>query len=391
MNQYSKVLLTIESASISLTTEKVQLLESVNRVLQENIVADMDMPPFNKSAMDGYACRKADLENELEVIETIQAGKLPEKNIGKNQCSKIMTGASTPEGADCVFMIEDSESISGNMVKCTNLKTKDNICAVGEDYKKGDILLTKGVNISPAHIGILAGAGATEVLVSRTPKIYIFATGTELVEPASKPALGQIRNSNSYQIIAQLQALRIPSNYGGIISDDINLISENFKKSVEANDIIIITGGASNGDFDYVPVILKKHGFEILVDKTGIQPGNPMTFSRKNNKFCFGLSGNPVSSFVQFELFVKPFIMKLMGSNWHPTRIKGILGRDFHRKKAHRFGIIPVKLCDDNKIEEIDFHGSAHINAFAFANALMEVPEGVTLIKEGEAAYVRPI
>lgn len=391
MNQYSKVLFTIESASIGSKTEKVQLLDSVNRVLQEIIVADMDMPPFNKSAMDGFACQKADLENELEVIETIQAGKLPEKKVGKNQCSKIMTGAAVPEGADCVFMFEDTDVISGNKVKCTNLKTKINICEIGEDYKKGDILLTKGMKITPAHIGILAGAGATEVLVSKMPKTNIFATGTELVEPAAKPSFGKIRNSNSYQIMAQLQALGVPSNYGGIISDDLDLISEYFNNSIEANDIIIITGGASIGDFDFVPVLLRNHGFEILVDKTGIQPGNPMTFSRKDNKFCFGLSGNPVSSFIQFELFVKPFILKLMGGNSHPARIKGTLVRDFHRKKANRFGIIPVKFLDDNKIEEIDFHGSAHMNVFAFANALMEVPEGVTLIKEGEQAYVRLI
>lgn len=391
MTQYSDVALKIENSASGLRTEKVKLTRSVNRVLQEDIVADIDMPPFNKSAMDGYACRKEDLGNEMEVLEIIQAGKLPTQSIGKNQCSKIMTGATVPSGADCVFMIEDTDILGEKLVKCNNPKTKDNICAKGEDYKNGNILLTKGFRISPAHIGIMAGAGYTEIVVSKAPVTGVIATGTELVEPALKPSSGQIRNSNSYQLIAQLQAMSVPCNYIGIIADDFDQISKSFEKSLIDNDIIIITGGASNGDFDFIPAILRKHEFEILVDKTGIQPGNPMSFSRKLNKYCFGLSGNPVSSFVQFELFVKPFIYKLMDCKWQPLRIKGTLSRDFHRKKAHRFGIIPVKLTNNKQVEEIDFHGSAHINALAYATALMEVPEGVTLIKEGEEAYVRPI
>lgn len=237
----------------------------------------------------------------------------------------------------------------------------------------------------------MAGAGYTSVLVSKTPQIGIMATGTELVEPSEIPLAGQIRNSNSYQLMAQLQALAVTYNYIGTIKDDFELISETFKKSLNNNDIIIITGGASNGDFDFVPAMLRKQGFEILVDKTGIQPGNPMTFSKKLNKYCFGLSGNPVSLFVQFELFLKPFIYKLMACEWEPTRIKGILARDFQRKKAGRFGIIPVNLESDNLVVEIDFHGSAHINALTYANALMEIPQDITHLKQGEQVYVRPI
>lgn len=391
MTKFNEVANTIRYAAIGLFTEKVELLNSINRVLQEDIVADMDMPPFDKSAMDGYACRKEDLENDLEILEIIQAGKLPQKVIGKDQCSKIMTGAAVPQGADCVFMIEDTNVLNEKLVKCNNPKTKDNICFEGEDYKNGDILVEKGVKISPSHIGILAGAGYVEVLVSKTPKVALIATGTELVEPILIPSAGQIRNSNSYQLIAQLLSMSIPYNYIGIIADDFEQISASFEKSLADSDIVIITGGASNGDFDFVSGMLRKHDFEILVDKTGIQPGNPMTFSKKHQKYCFGLSGNPVSSFVQFELFVKPFLYKLMGSEWQHLRIKGTLSKDFYRKKSGRFGIIPVKLLDGNIIEEIDFHGSAHINALGYANALMEVPENVTLIKEGEAAYVRPI
>lgn len=389
MKLFEKAKHTIETTITKQETETVKLLDSLNKVLREDIIADINMPPFNKSAMDGYACRKKDLGNVMDVIEIIQAGRPPQKTIGKNQCSKIMTGAMVPQGANCVFMVEDAVITEEKSVKCSNQKTKENICFQGEDYQTGDILIKKGAVISPAHIGIMAGAGYSEITVSKTPSISIIATGTELVEPDQKPLPGQIRNSNSHQLMAQLQAMGIPCNYTGIIADDLEEIANGFEKSLAANDIVLVTGGASVGDFDFVPTLLKNQGFDLLVEKTGLQPGNPMTFSKKGKKYCFGLSGNPVSSLVQFELFVKPFIYKLMGCQDPSVRIKGELAWDFHRAKAARFGIIPVKLLGENRIEPVNFHGSAHINALAYANALMEVPEGLSRIKKGETVNVQ--
>jgi molybdopterin molybdotransferase len=302
-----------------------------------------------------------------------------------------MTGAAVPEGADCVFMVEDAEIIAENKVRCINPATKNNICLTGEDFQTGDILIKKGITISPAHIGTMAGAGYTRIMVSELPKVAIIATGSELVEPEKKPGNGQIRNSNSVQLLSQLKSIGIKASYLGIVEDDVEKISACFRKSLHEHDVILITGGASVGDYDFVPAILKGHGFEIMIEKTGIQPGNPMTFSKKDNKYCFGLSGNPVSSFVQFELFVKPFIFRQPGSTWKPLRFKGVLKKDFIRKKGIRFGIIPVIIDENNIIEETGFHGSAHINALPNANALMEVPEGATQIKKGEEAYVRLI
>lgn len=389
MSLFEKAKHTIETSVTGPETETAELLGSLNKVLWEDVIADMNMPPFNKSAMDGYACRKEDLGNAMEVLEIIPAGKPPLKTIGKNQCSKIMTGAMVPPGANCVFMVEDAQPVDDKFIRCNNPKTKENICFQGEDYQAGDILIKKGAVISPAHVGIMAGAGYTKITVSKAPKISIIATGTELVEPGQKPLPGQIRNSNSYQLMAQLRAMGIPCNYNGIIPDHLDEIASRFEKSLADNDIVLITGGASVGDFDFVPALLKNQGFDILVEKTGIQPGNPMTFSKKGKKYCFGLSGNPVSSFVQFELFVKPFIYKFMGCQYQAARIKGALTWDFHRAKAMRFGIIPVKLSVDNRVGPIDFHGSAHINALADANALMEVPEGVSRIMNGETVNVQ--
>lgn len=392
MSIYNDVKKIIEGSAINcIGTQKVGLLESLNHILQEDIVSDIDMPPFNKSAMDGYACRNEDLGNEMEVIEVIQAGKLPIETIKKNQCSKIMTGAAIPQGADSVFMIEDTDIINDKIVKCNNPKTKVNICLKGEDYQIGDILLKKGIKISPSHIGIMASAGYSEVLISKTPLVGIIATGTELVEPFEKPTNGQIRNSNSYQIMAQLKEIGINYNYYGTIEDDFERISDVFQKSIFNNDIIIITGGASNGDYDFVSAILKKHEFETLVEKTGIQPGNPMTFSKQLNKYCFGLSGNPLSAFIQFELFVKPFLYKIMDYCWASNVVTGTISFDFYRKKAERFSLIPVIISENFQINEIEFNGSAHINALSVANALLEVPENVFGYKKGEKVQARII
>ncbi|MDX8340202.1 molybdopterin molybdotransferase MoeA [Draconibacterium sp. IB214405] len=391
MNQFEEIQQLIGNLQAVISTEKVLLEDAFNRVLQEDVVADLNMPPFNKSAMDGYACRIEDIANELEVLEVINAGKIASVKIGKNQCVKIMTGAAVPPECDCVFMVEDSEELPENKVRCTNPKTKKNICYLGEDYKTGDVLLQKGTLINVPHMAVLAGAGYAEVLVSKRPKVTVIATGSELVPPSETPKPGQIRNSNSSQVISQLRKMNIEIVAELMLVDDYELLTESFNKALQSSDFIVFTGGASVGDFDFIPEILKEQGFKIYWDHTGIKPGNPMTFSERDGKFVFGLSGNPVSSLVQFELIAKPAIYNLMGTNYSPLRIKAPMGFNYQRKKANRLAIIPVIIDNNGAITEIPFHGSAHINALAFANALLEVPLEVSTIQKGELAYVRPL
>ncbi|AHW60751.1 molybdopterin molybdochelatase [Draconibacterium orientale] len=391
MNQFEKIQQLTGNLPPFFPTEKVQLENAFNRVLQEDVIADLNMPPFNKSAMDGYACRLEDIGNELEVLEVINAGKIASLKIGKNQCVKIMTGAAVPPECDCVFMVEDAEELHGNKVRCTNLNTMKNICYLGEDYKEGDVLLKKGALINVPQMAVLAGAGYTEVLVSKRPKATVIATGSELVSPSETPKPGQIRNSNSSQVITQLRKMNLEVVDELMLVDEYELLTKSFNKALESSDFIVFTGGASVGDFDFIPEILKEQGFKLYWDHTGIKPGNPMTFSEKEGKFVFGLSGNPVSSFVQFELIAKPVICKLLGSNYTPLRVKARMNFTYQRKKANRLAIIPVVIDSAGAISEIPFHGSAHINALAFANALLEVPLGVSTIQNNEFAYVRPL
>lgn len=391
MGKYSEIQEIIKTIPSDFKTEDIELQDAYNRILQEDIFADADMPPFNKSAMDGYACHTEDLTNELEVLETIQAGMIATKLPGKNQCSKIMTGAPVPAGCDVVFKVEESENIDENHVRCTNPNTHKNICYQGEDYKTGELLIKKGTIINVSQMAVMAGVGKAKIKVSALPKISLIATGSELVEPHEKPENGKIRNSNASQLISQLRKINIEVNYVGLAKDDYENLTQLFLKTFETSDFVFFTGGASVGDFDFIPEILKTQGYNILWDRTGIKPGNPMTFSQKGNKYCFGLSGNPVSSLIQFEMIAKPVIYKLLGANFRPFRIKAPLSFDFKQRNADRLILKPVVINENGLVEAIPFNGSAHINALVFANAIMEIQVGQIEIKKGEHVYVRPL
>ena len=188
----------VTSSARSLQCEIVPLDKTVGRVLSENVMSDTDMPPFNKAAMDGYAMRREDLLCELEVLEVIHAGQLPKCHVGRKQCSKIMTGAQVPEGADCVIMVEHTEIINSK-VRFTAESTADNISHRAIDAVKGSVVLNKGLQVKPQHIAILASAGKWNVPVSCRPRVAVISTGDELVEPFEVPGPSQIRNSNAYQ------------------------------------------------------------------------------------------------------------------------------------------------------------------------------------------------
>lgn len=391
MGQFEEIQNIIKNLSPVFKTEEIDLNIAFGRILQEDIFADGDMPSFHKSAVDGYACHSEDLANELEVQEMIQAGVVPAKTVGKNQCSKIMTGAMIPAGCDCVFMVEDAQETGENSVRCTNPNTRINICYQGEDYQTGEMLIRKGTIVNVSQMAVLAGVGKTKVRVSAMPKIALIATGSELVEPHEKPLPGKIRNSNASQLISQLQKMNFDVNYIGLAKDNFEELTRLFTETLKNHDIVIFTGGASVGDFDFIPEILKQQGFEIFWTRTGMKPGNPMTFSKKGEKYVFGLSGNPVSSLVQFELIAKPALYKLYGAEYQPLRIKAPLSFDFKQRKADRLILIPVTINTNGEAESIPFNGSAHINSLVFANALMEIQPGQTEINRGENVYVRPL
>lgn len=383
------------NAAFPAGTERIPFGLSVGRILAEDIFSDIDMPPFDKSAVDGYACRRADLaENPgnlfLEVIETIPAGTIPQKSLSEGQCSKIMTGSKVPAGADCVVMVEDTELIDPIKVRINRYSNASNICFRAEDLNRGDRVIKSGTLLKPSHIAVLASVGVVNPLVSINPAVGVLSTGDEIVEPDQTPNPVQIRNSNSYQLIAQAEQMSIRADYLGIAADQAGSLHSKINQALDQYDVVLITGGVSMGDFDLVPRIMVESGVEILFKSVAIQPGRPTVFGRRGNHYIFGLPGNPVSSYILFEVLVKPFLFKLMGHELEPMLLNLPIGEDYRRKKPERLSMIPVRICD-GAVFPIEYHGSAHINAYTLAHGVMMVEVGMTEIKKGELVHVRPI
>ena len=387
MIKFDEALNIVLDSAIILEEESAPLHEASGRVLYMDVLSDIDMPPFNKSAMDGFACRESDLDKPLTVIETIPAGYTPLKTVGEGECSKIMTGSIVPEGADTVVMVEHTE-IKDDLVIVNKKSSNRNICYRAEDIHKGDIVLQKGILITPAEIAVLASVGCDPVPVSRKPVLGIIATGSELVEPSQKPQSAQIRNSNSYQLISQIEQAGCKPVYLGIIEDSPEATGKAIDKSISNIDILLLSGGVSMGEFDYVPSVLLEKGFELLFQKVAIKPGKPTVFGKKDNKFVFGMPGNPVSTFILFEMLVKPFCYKLMGADYAHTKVTATLAETIKRKKSERLSFIPVVVRENGEINLVKYHGSAHIHALTKANGILSIPVGVNEIKAAEGVEV---
>jgi len=372
-------------------TEVISWTDSLGRVLAEDIAADTDLPPFDRSSVDGFACRNADLGGELEVIETIPAGKWPAESVKKGQCSRIMTGAPVPEGADCIIMVEDTEVIKPERIKFKGSFRKNNIAYRGEDVRAGDIVLRAGRLIKPQDIALMASVGHVSVAVGKRPRVAVLSSGSELVEPEERPARQGIRNSNSSQLLAQAARAGASGRYYGIAVDDEKITLDLVNEAMSENDIVLITGGVSMGDFDFVPSVLERAGVKILFDRIAVQPGKPTTFGVYKAGVVFGLPGNPVSAFIQFEMLVRPFICKMMGHDWKPLETALPIKERFVRKNAERMAFVPVAFTDDNSVIPVEYHGSAHISALPNADGIIRLEVGKTVIEKGEIVNVRQL
>jgi len=369
--------------------EEVPLTDSLARVLAEDILSTINMPPFDKSAMDGYAYKSGDHSPRFQVVETIAAGDIPKREIKQGQCARIMTGAMLPKGTDRVVKREVVSEEAGIMNIIEEEKVL-NVCYKGEDVKIGDRVLKKGTPIRPQEVAILASMGLDNVPVYQEPKVGILTTGSEIVEPGQQLKEGQIFNSNAYSLASQARQMGTSVQYGGIAADNKEGIRESISALFDQNQVVIISGGVSMGDFDFVPGILKDLGVKLYFEKVAVKPGKPTVFGTLKNKFFFGLPGNPVSTFVIFELFVKPFLYRMAGTGFKPRFCRGVMTRDFKRKKTGRTAFIPV-FQEDGEVTPIEYHGSAHIYALSGANALMEVPAGMAEVKKGSFVNVRSI
>lgn len=299
-----------------------------------------------------------------------------------------MTGAPVPNGADSVILVEDSVITPSGKMRFTGKYLKPNISIRGEDIKKGDVVLKSGKQITPQDIAVIASVGCTSLLVSKFPVVGVVSSGDELVEPHLSPDVSQIRNSNAYQILAQLQRTGGTGIYYGIARDDEEVTFNIIEKAVAECDIVLITGGVSMGDFDFIPSVLVKAGVNILFSRVNVQPGKPTTFGIRDRSLVFGLPGNPVSSFIQFEMLVRPLILKMMGNSRRQVSIALPMKEEYKRRSSDRMGLIPVIITDESCVLPVEYHGSAHINSYSCADGIISIPAGKILINKGERVSV---
>ena len=308
-----------------LDVERVPLTSALNRVLREPALTDLDSPPFNASAMDGYALRHTDAAMTLRIIGASQAGAAFAGTVGSGECVRIFTGAPVPAGADCVVKQEDSTR-EGDNVRITNIPLEGAfIRHRGENRREGDIVVPAASRLGPAELAALATAGVTQPRVTRRPSCVHVVTGNELVSPGQMPTGAQIRDSNS-TLIAALLACHGADLVGHVhVQDDLASV-QTAVAALPAHDMLLISGGASVGDHDFARPVLNALGYTLHFEQVNLRPGKPLVFASRGDQLAFALPGNPVSHWVTFQLFVAPLLQKLVtGIDSSPLRLRGRL------------------------------------------------------------------
>ncbi|OGW94184.1 MAG: hypothetical protein A3G36_05515 [Omnitrophica bacterium RIFCSPLOWO2_12_FULL_45_13] len=397
----------------TLGKEPVNLTDSLSRVLAEDIYANSDIPGFDNSAMDGYALRAQDTKGAsktdpkiLTVIEDLRAGYISRRAINSGQAIRIMTGAVMPKGSDSVVMVEDTERRGAAGAKIFKaVSRKDNVRKRGEDIKKGEMVIAKGTRLNSAHIGLLASLGKAKVLAVRKPKVAILATGDEVVDVGEKLEPGKLRSSNTYTLHSQvLKCGGIPKNLG-IAKDKPDMLETKLKAGFDC-DMILTSGGVSVGDYDLVKFILAKMGTNIRFWKVAMRPGKPLVFGlvsaakRAGSAMnyggkgipIFGLPGNPVSSMITFEVFVKPAILKMEGDNGLAAKdVDAVLEENITKKKGLRYFLRAITRWEDGTYftRTTGPQGSGILKSMALANSLIVLPEEEENIEKGVKVKVR--
>ncbi len=387
-------------SSISpLNCENISIMEASSRVLYEDIVSDIMVPPTDNSSMDGYAVIASDTHGAshnhpitLKIIGEIQAGgSIIGQGVSKGAAIRIMTGAPIPEGTDSIIQFEDTEEEAGYVkifretVKCENYRF------AGENIAKGDTVLQKGDRLRSADVGILASLNYNRVKVYKQPAVSIISTGNELADIGEDMQIGQMRNSNAYTLYSEIIKYSGLPDYLGITKDTVKDTKEIFIKALKS-DVIISTGGVSMGKYDYVKEIYSDLNIDIQFEWVKVKPGRPFTFGTKDNKLFFGLPGNPVSALTSFIQFVRPALLKLMGAKRIAKPVvNAFLEEDINKQpgKVHLLrGYFTIK-NNDFYVSTTGNQTSSVLRSMSAANCLIMIPENITKVKTGEKVAIQ--
>lgn len=380
-----------------LPVEDVALDAALGRVLAVDVVADRDLPPFDRAAMDGYAVRARDVAQApaaLEVVGEVRAGEQPPLALGAGQAVRIMTGAPVPPGADAVQQVEKTQPLDEFRVTIlASLDAGQNVAPRGSEVRAGERVLARGRIVDPAAIGVLATTGHSRVRVGRRPVVALLVTGDELVGVEAVPGPSQIRNSNGPAVAAQARLAGASVELLGVAPDRQDAIAGALRLGLSA-DLLIVSGGVSAGDYDLVEPALQELGVTLLFTKVAVKPGAPLVFGRRESTLVFGLPGNPVSAQVTFELFVRPALLKLQGARALARPRLWVTLAAAVRNRSGRRCHVPARVrFEDGRLvaRPLRSSGSGDLVAHARANALVVLEADRSEAAAGETAAALPL
>jgi molybdenum cofactor synthesis domain-containing protein len=389
MISISEAIQVVKAQSHRLPSEQTELSLSCGRILAEDIVADTDLPPFDRAQMDGYAVRAADIANvpaRLRIVGESAAGAGWHHEMNAGEAVRIMTGAPVPKGADAVQQVELTKETDSEVEILEPVVRGRSIVPRASEIKSGQTVLRAGERINAAMIATLASFGYSQVKVGKRPRVAVMATGSELVDVDQKPARDQIRDSNNYTIeayAAQANAIveRLP-----LVGDETNALKEKIREAAERCDALITSGGVSMGVYDFTKAALKELGAEIFFERVALRPGKPTVFARMGKTLVFGLPGNPVSVAVTFNLFVGPALLAMQGARQTALiEEHAVLARDV-KGSIDRESYLPAVVSSDRNgrllAEPLKWGGSSDFVSFARAIALINIPAGAAVTKK---------
>jgi molybdopterin molybdotransferase len=408
MHTVEEALRLVQEHARPLAPRRVPLGEAAGLLLAEDVATDVNSPPHDKALMDGYAVVSSDRQTERRVLEEVAAGDVPRRPLTPGSVTRVMTGAPLPDGADAVVALEQTELVDERTVRLlqTDPPPGQHILPLATSLRAGDVVLRRGAELRPIELGILAEIGQALVTAWPRPRVAVLPTGNELVPVGERPAPGQIRNSNGPMLLSAIGRLGATALELPIGRDDRGQLSALVEQGLEA-DVLVLCGGVSAGKFDLVPEVLGGLDVAQVFHKVALRPGKPLWFGVKSSAarqvLVFGLPGNPVSSLVCFELFVRPAIAALAGRGFSgATVISARLSHEFLHKGG-RESCLPARIStgsaiigdaaheavrdgasrDQPSVEILPWHGSADLATLARANALVRLPAKAAQIRAG--------
>jgi len=375
--------------NITLPTERLPLHQAHGRILAVDAASQIDLPPFDRSAVDGYALPAGEEQPEYALLETIAAGRPGRAELAPGTAVKVMTGAPVPPGTARVAMIEYAREKDGR-VRIDKFPAESNVRRRAEDLRAGQVILHKGQALGALEISTLTACAVSDVETYVPPAVFVISTGDEIVDRVEDLSPGKIMNSNGPLLRGLAEEHHLLVKGQVTVRDDPAKIEEALREGMRLADVVVLSGGVSVGDCDYVPDTMKKLGLAIHFNRVAVKPGKPTTFATRDRKIVFGLPGNPVAVYVMFHLVVLRAVARLSHKVLRPTELQVTMARSYQRGSAARLAFVPAVITPEGSVESVDYHGSGHLTALVRADGFMVVPQGIAKIEAGEKARFLP-